>query len=63
MFTYVAAMSPGSVYVVLTVAHLDHDRDNFDVQDSRLRALCQRCHLNHDRPHNIIKRKKKQAGE
>jgi len=33
----------------LTIAHLDHDRDNFDVFDERLAALCQKCHLNYDR--------------
>lgn len=33
--------------VVLTVAHVDRDKDNND--DSNLAALCQRCHLNHDR--------------
>ncbi len=35
--------------IVLTVAHLDHDPDNHDVADDRLKALCQRCHLNYDR--------------
>lgn len=33
--------------VVLTVAHLDHTPENCD--ESNLRALCQRCHLNYDR--------------
>lgn len=33
--------------VVLTIAHLDQDRRNND--PANLRALCQRCHLNHDR--------------
>lgn len=33
-------------YVVLTVAHIDHDRSNSD--DANLAALCQRCHLGHD---------------
>ncbi len=32
--------------VVLTIAHLDHDRDNNS--DTNLAALCQRCHLTHD---------------
>jgi hypothetical protein len=35
------------VRIVLTVAHLDRDKTNND--DSNLAALCQRCHLNHDR--------------
>ena len=44
--------------VVLTVAHLDQNIDNN--RDDNLAALCQRCHLNHDRPHNIEKRKARQ---
>ena len=36
------------VKVVLTVAHLDHDEENHDVKDDRLKALCQPCHLNYD---------------
>lgn len=35
------------VQVVLTVAHLDHDPGN--CADDNLAALCQRCHLGHDR--------------
>lgn len=42
------------ILVVLTVAHLDQDTTNND--PANLKALCQRCHLNHDRPHNIVKR-------
>lgn len=41
--------------VVLTVAHIDRDRDNNDF--SNLAALCQRCHLNHDRCEHIRNRK------
>ena len=37
--------------VVLTVAHLDHDTRNNDLEN--LRALCQYCHLNYDRDENI----------
>jgi 5-methylcytosine-specific restriction endonuclease McrA len=33
--------------IVLTVAHLDHDISNNDY--SNLKALCQRCHLDHDK--------------
>ena len=36
--------------VVLTVAHIDHDKTNND--DTNLAALCQRCHLGHDRKHH-----------
>lgn len=32
--------------VVLTVAHIDHDKDNNDFKN--LAALCQKCHLGHD---------------
>ncbi len=35
--------------VVLTIAHLDQDPENWDVTDDRLMAMCQRCHLNYDR--------------
>ena len=41
--------------VVLTVAHLDHNKtnNNFD----NLKALCQKCHLSHDLQHHIQNRK------
>jgi hypothetical protein len=34
--------------VVLTIAHLDHDEENWDVEFDRLAALCQLCHLQYD---------------
>jgi hypothetical protein len=37
--------------IVLTIAHLDHTPENND--DANLRALCQRCHLLHDREQHI----------
>jgi hypothetical protein len=37
--------------VILTIAHLDHDPENWNVTDDRLRALCQKHHLNYDRQH------------
>ena len=37
--------------VVLTVAHLDHDPENWDVDLKRLMAMCQKCHLTYDRLH------------
>ena len=37
----------GAGKVVLTVAHIDHNRRNDE--RSNLASLCQRCHLNHDR--------------
>lgn len=33
--------------IVLTIAHLDHDTSNNDL--SNLKALCQKCHLEHDK--------------
>ena len=39
---------PRSTRVVLASAHLDHDPGNNAPQN--LAALCQRCHLAHDRP-------------
>lgn len=38
------------INVVLTIAHLDHTPEN--CADDNLRALCQRCHLKHDREHH-----------
>lgn len=40
----------GSI-VVLTVAHMDHDKTNND--PANLRALCQRCHLDWDHDHHM----------
>lgn len=37
--------------VVLTIAHLDHTPENCDREN--LRAWCQRCHLNYDKPHHM----------
>ena len=40
--------------VILTVAHIDHDKTNNNPKN--LRALCQRCHLSHDREHHARSR-------
>lgn len=40
------------IRIVLTVAHLDHDTANGE--RSNLAALCQRCHLNHDREQHLV---------
>lgn len=40
--------------VVLTIAHLDQDTHNND--EANLKALCQQCHLAHDRPFNLLKK-------
>lgn len=37
-----------SVKVILTIAHLDHDEENWDVKMDRLMAMCQLCHLRYD---------------
>ena len=44
--------------VVLTVAHVT-DPDPMNCSDSNLAALCQRCHLNHDRPHHVAKARRR----
>ena len=41
------AMPLPRTFVVLATAHLDHDPSNNDPRN--LAALCQRCHLEHDR--------------
>ena len=40
--------------VVLTIAHLDGNRDNNDYIN--LAALCQSCHLNHDKHQHVMSR-------
>jgi len=41
--------------VVLTVAHIDHDKTNN--RFNNLAALCQRCHLRHDLKQHVQNRK------
>lgn len=41
--------------VKLSIAHLDHDINNNDL--ANLKALCQRCHLKHDRMDNARRKK------
>lgn len=52
------------VTIVLTVAHLDHTPENNDPKN--LRALCQKCHNDYDRPHRqrnaAITRQKRRNG-
>lgn len=45
------------VTVILTVAHLDNDAHNQKVELSRLKHLCQRCHLQYDAHYKALKRK------
>lgn len=42
--------------IVLTISHQDHDIKNNDPEN--LKALCQRCHLRHDREHHAETRRK-----
>lgn len=39
-----------TIKIVLTISHQDHDITNNC--DSNLKALCQKCHLNHDKDHH-----------
>jgi hypothetical protein len=41
--------------VVLAAAHLDSDPTNNRMKN--LRALCQRCHMLHERPHHLAQRR------
>jgi hypothetical protein len=43
--------------IVLTIAHLNHDKENHDVKDEDLAAWCQKCHLGHDMPRHVENRK------
>jgi len=43
------------VIIVLTVAHIDHDKENNRFYN--LAALCQRCHLKHDIKQHVANRK------
>lgn len=47
------------VKVVLTIAHLDHDEENLEVKDERLKALCQLCHLTYDAAEKARRRKER----
>ena len=43
--------------IVLTIAQLNHDKDNWEVTDDDLQALCQKCHLSLDIKHHTENRK------
>lgn len=45
----------GFTKIVLTVAHLDHDKENNRFWN--LKALCQKCHLEYDKSHHINNRR------
>lgn len=42
---------PKRIRVILTIAHLDHDKTNNDYDN--LAALCQKCHLGIDLKHHM----------
>lgn len=44
--------------IILTIAHLDHDKLNHDIDLERLKALCQKCHLQYDIKHHVSNRLK-----
>lgn len=46
--------------IVLTIAHLDHDEENWNISHDRLAALCQRCHLRYDAKEKARRRNNKQ---
>lgn len=50
------SMDFGLVWIVLTIAHLDHDPTNNGTTGDRpnLRALCQRCHNRYDAPMRAV---------
>jgi hypothetical protein len=45
------------IKIVLTIAHLDHDPENWQVKDERLQALCQKHHNAYDRDMRIANSK------
>lgn len=45
-----------AIKIVLTISHQDHDIKNNE--DSNLKALCQKCHLNYDKEHHRLTRQK-----
>ena len=47
--------------VVLTVAHIDHNRDNNSFFN--LAALCQRCHLRHDKAQHAATKARNKAAQ
>lgn len=51
------AIKPNGTKVIIGIAHLDHDPENWEVKDERLQALCQACHLRYDLSRHIMKRK------
>lgn len=48
------------LYVILTVAHLDHVIEHNDGEN--LKALCQKCHLAHDLGHHMENARRTRRG-
>jgi len=48
-----------TIRIILHIAHLDRDAENWDVTDDRLLALCGSCHLRYDAPHRTHGERKK----
>ena len=58
-YTYSGALKKlGFTKIILTIAHLDHDKENHKIDLERLKALCQKCHLQYDMKKHIENRKK-----
>lgn len=51
------------VVVILTVAHLDHDEENWEVEMNRLATLCYACHLKYDRIDNQRRKRQNRLNE
>jgi len=43
------------ITIVLTISHTDHNKEHNG--DDNLRALCQKCHLEHDKNEHALNRK------
>ncbi len=60
-YVYIRPLSkkphPKAIKVILTIAHLDHDEENHNVSDDRLKAMCQLCHLRYDSKEKVKRRK------
>ena len=45
------------IVIRITIAHLNHDEWNHEVTDEELAALCEKCHFDHDRIDNDLRKK------
>jgi len=51
------------IRIILTIAHLDHDPENWGVKYERLKAFCQRCHIRYDAPEKAKRMREKKYGK